>query len=149
LFGRATAYRSYFRFVATFPQIAHSPRSPGFDGKYRPQRQRCYSVGHGALTIFGHVEGELRASTVIIAEGAQMEGEVSAEELTIGGYVKGTIHANRVKLSGAAEDTAAERGILCPDVESGWLFAVSLWDFPNMSLSYSFTWHGSWCQMAQ
>jgi hypothetical protein len=51
--------------------------------------------------------------------------------------------------SGAAEDTAAERGILCPDVESGWLFAVSLWDFPNMSLSYSFTWHGSWCQMAQ
>ncbi|MGB7886655.1 MAG: hypothetical protein WBL55_09620, partial [Xanthobacteraceae bacterium] len=29
-------------------------------------------VGHGALTIFGHVEGELRASTVVIAEGAQM-----------------------------------------------------------------------------
>ena len=32
-------------------------------------------VGHGALTIFGHVEGELRASTVVIAEGAQIEGE--------------------------------------------------------------------------
>jgi cytoskeletal protein CcmA (bactofilin family) len=59
-------------------------------------------VGHGALTIFGHVEGELRASTVVIAEGAQMEGEVSAEELTIGGYVKGTIHANRVKLNSTA-----------------------------------------------
>ena len=59
-------------------------------------------VGHGALTIFGHVEGELRASTVVIAEGAQKEGEVSAEELTIGGYVKGTIHANRVKLNGTA-----------------------------------------------
>jgi cytoskeletal protein CcmA (bactofilin family) len=59
-------------------------------------------VGHGALTIFGHVEGELRASTVIIAEGAQMEGEVSAEELTIGGYLKGTIHANRVKLNSTA-----------------------------------------------
>ena len=26
-------------------------------------------VGHGALTIFGHVEGELRASTIVIAEG--------------------------------------------------------------------------------
>jgi hypothetical protein len=39
--------------------------------------------------------------------------------------------------------------ILCPDVESRWLFALSLWDFPNMSLSYSFTWHGSWYQMAQ
>jgi cytoskeletal protein CcmA (bactofilin family) len=59
-------------------------------------------VGHGALTIFGQVEGELRASTVVIAEGAQMEGDVVAEELTIGGYVKGTIHANRVKLNSAA-----------------------------------------------
>jgi cytoskeletal protein CcmA (bactofilin family) len=57
-------------------------------------------TGHGALTIFGHVQGEVRASSVVIAEGAQIEGEVSAEELTIGGYVKGTIHANRVSLSG-------------------------------------------------
>jgi cytoskeletal protein CcmA (bactofilin family) len=59
-------------------------------------------VGHGALTIFGEVEGELRASTVVIAEGAQMEGDVVAEDLTIGGYVKGTIHANRVKLNSTA-----------------------------------------------
>jgi cytoskeletal protein CcmA (bactofilin family) len=59
-------------------------------------------VGHGALTIFGHVEGELRASTVVIAEGAQMDGEVNAEELTVGGHVKGTIHANRVRLTSTA-----------------------------------------------
>src|ERR1700745_2618856 len=59
-------------------------------------------VGHGAVTIFGHVEGELHASTVVIAEGAKREGEVVAEELTIGGHVKGTIHANRVKLDGTA-----------------------------------------------
>jgi len=59
-------------------------------------------IGHGALTIFGHVEGEVRASTIVIAEGAQIEGEVSAEELTIGGYVKGTVHANRVKLNSTA-----------------------------------------------
>ena len=59
-------------------------------------------VGHGALTIFGQVKGELRASTVVIAEGAQMEGDVVAEELTIGGYVKGTIHANHVKLNSTA-----------------------------------------------
>jgi len=51
---------------------------------------------------FGHVEGELYASTVVIAEGAQIEGELVAEELTIGGRVKGTIHANRVKLTGTA-----------------------------------------------
>ena len=59
-------------------------------------------VGHGALTIYGHVEGELHASTVVIAEGAQMEGDIVAEELTVGGHVKGTIHANRVKLDSTA-----------------------------------------------
>ena len=59
-------------------------------------------VGRGSLTIFGHVEGELHASTIVIAEGAQIEGDVVAEELTIGGSVKGTIHANRVKLNGTA-----------------------------------------------
>ena len=59
-------------------------------------------VGQGAVTIFGHVAGELRASTVVIAEGAQMEGGLVAEELTIGGHVKGTINANRVKLNGTA-----------------------------------------------
>jgi cytoskeletal protein CcmA (bactofilin family) len=57
-------------------------------------------IGRGALTIFGRVEGELRASSVVIAEGAQMDGDVVAEELTINGHVKGTIHANRVRLGG-------------------------------------------------
>src|SRR5215472_986990 len=59
-------------------------------------------VGHGSLTIFGQVKGELHASTVEIAEGAEMDGDVVAEELTIGGHVKGTIHANRVKLDNTA-----------------------------------------------
>jgi len=59
-------------------------------------------IGNGALTIFGHVEGEVRASTIVIAEGAQMEGKVSAEELTVGGHVKGTLHANRVTLNSTA-----------------------------------------------
>ena len=56
-------------------------------------------LGPGVLTIFGHVEGEVRASTIVIAEGAQIEGKVSAEELTVGGYVKGTLHANRVTVN--------------------------------------------------
>jgi len=59
-------------------------------------------VGNGAVTIFGHVEGELHASTVVIAEGAEMEGDIVAEELTISGRVDGTIRANRVKLNGTA-----------------------------------------------
>jgi cytoskeletal protein CcmA (bactofilin family) len=59
-------------------------------------------IGHEALTICGHVEGEVHASTVVIAEGAQMEGDVFAEEVTVGGHVKGTIYANRVKLNNTA-----------------------------------------------
>jgi cytoskeletal protein CcmA (bactofilin family) len=59
-------------------------------------------IGRGALTIFGHVEGELRASSVVIAEGAKMLGDVVAEELTIGGQIKGTIYANRVRLNSTA-----------------------------------------------
>ena len=59
-------------------------------------------LAQGAVTIFGQVEGELRASTVVIAEGAQMEGDVVADQLTIGGHVKGTVHANRVKLNSTA-----------------------------------------------
>jgi len=57
-------------------------------------------TGQGALTIFGRVEGEVRASTVVIAEGAQMVGDVVTEELTVGGNIKGTIRANRVKVNG-------------------------------------------------
>ena len=58
-------------------------------------------TGQGALTIFGRVEGEVRASTVVIAEGAEMVGDVVAEELTVGGQVKGTIRAERVKVNGS------------------------------------------------
>jgi cytoskeletal protein CcmA (bactofilin family) len=58
--------------------------------------------GEGTVQIFGHIEGELRALTVLINEGAKVEGDVVADELTIAGQVKGTIHANRVKLNSTA-----------------------------------------------
>jgi cytoskeletal protein CcmA (bactofilin family) len=59
-------------------------------------------VGEGIVHVLGQVEGELRAITVLIDEGAKVEGDVVAEELTIGGMVKGIIHANRVKLNSTA-----------------------------------------------
>ena len=59
-------------------------------------------VGNGRLAIFGHVEGEVHASTVQIGDGAQVQGDIVADELTIGGRVKGTIRANRVKLNSTA-----------------------------------------------
>jgi len=59
-------------------------------------------AGEGTVNIFGRVEGELRASTVLISDGAHVEGDIIADELTIGGRVKGTIHASRVKLNSTA-----------------------------------------------
>jgi len=59
-------------------------------------------VSDGAVKIFGRVEGELLAVSITIADGAQVEGDVVAEDLTIGGRVKGTVHANRVRLNGTA-----------------------------------------------
>ena len=59
--------------------------------------------GSGAVQVFGRVEGELQASTVLIYDGAEVEGNVVAEELTVGGRIKGTIHANRVKLNSTAD----------------------------------------------
>jgi cytoskeletal protein CcmA (bactofilin family) len=58
--------------------------------------------GTGTVRICGRIEGELHASTILIDDGAQVEGEIVAEELIIGGRVHGTIHANRVKLNGGA-----------------------------------------------
>jgi cytoskeletal protein CcmA (bactofilin family) len=57
----------------------------------------------GTIKIFGRIEGELHGSTVVIAEGAEMEGDIVAEDLTVGGCVRGTIHAKRVRLIGSAD----------------------------------------------
>jgi cytoskeletal protein CcmA (bactofilin family) len=59
-------------------------------------------AGAGTVKIFGRVQGELHAATVLISDGAEIEGDVVAEELTVGGSVKGTIRANRVKLVSTA-----------------------------------------------
>jgi cytoskeletal protein CcmA (bactofilin family) len=53
---------------------------------------------NGPAQIFGRIEGELRASDLLISEGAQVEGTVIAQEVTVCGRVKGTIRAVRVKL---------------------------------------------------
>jgi cytoskeletal protein CcmA (bactofilin family) len=58
--------------------------------------------GAGTVKVFGRVEGELHAANVLISDGAEVEGDVVAEDLTVGGRVKGTIRANRVRLNSTA-----------------------------------------------
>jgi len=52
----------------------------------------------GPAQVFGRIEGELRATELVIGEGAQIEGSIQAQEVTISGRVKGTIRAIRVNL---------------------------------------------------
>ena len=59
----------------------------------------------GPAQVFGRIEGEVRASDLQISDGAQVEGSIIAQNVTVCGRVKGTIHAVRVKLQngGAVE----------------------------------------------
>lgn len=52
----------------------------------------------GPAQVFGRLEGELRASDLVIGEGAQVDGSVVAQDVTICGRVKGTVRAIHVRL---------------------------------------------------
>jgi cytoskeletal protein CcmA (bactofilin family) len=68
---------------------------------------------NGPAQVFGRIEGELRASDLLISDGAQVEGTVIAQSVTICGRVKGTIRAVRVKLQngGAVEGDIFHRSL--------------------------------------
>jgi cytoskeletal protein CcmA (bactofilin family) len=67
----------------------------------------------GPAQVFGRIEGELRASDLLIGNGAQVEGSVIAQDVTVCGRVKGTIRAVRVKLNdgGAIEGNIFHRSL--------------------------------------
>jgi cytoskeletal protein CcmA (bactofilin family) len=54
---------------------------------------------NGPAQVFGRVEGELRASDLMIGDGAEIEGNIVAQNVIVCGHVKGSIHAVRVALS--------------------------------------------------
>jgi cytoskeletal protein CcmA (bactofilin family) len=53
---------------------------------------------NGPAQVFGRIKGEVRASDLLIGDGAQIEGSVIAQDVTVCGHIKGTIRAVRVKL---------------------------------------------------
>ena len=79
----------------------------------------------GTLNVFGRVEGELHASVVRISDGAQVEGAITAQELTIGGRFKGTIQANRVALTSSAVVEGEIFHRLLAIEENAWFAGVS------------------------
>lgn len=94
------------------PAAAPAPTSPASAVAAQPDKASSISagmtifgkvIGSGDVKVFGRIEGELQASNVQICEGAQVEGNIVAEQLSIGGRVKGTIHAARVRLQSTAD----------------------------------------------
>jgi cytoskeletal protein CcmA (bactofilin family) len=68
---------------------------------------------NGPAQVFGRIEGELRASDLLVGDGATIDGSVIAQNLTVCGRIKGTIHAVRVKLQngGAVEGDIFHRSL--------------------------------------
>jgi cytoskeletal protein CcmA (bactofilin family) len=68
---------------------------------------------NGPAQVFGRIEGELRASDLLVGEGATVDGSVIAQNVTVCGRVKGTIRAVRVKLQngGAVEGDIFHRSL--------------------------------------
>ena len=68
---------------------------------------------NGPAQVLGRIEGELRASDLLISDGAHIEGSVIAQNVTVCGRVKGTIRAVRVKLQngGAVEGDIFHRSL--------------------------------------
>jgi hypothetical protein len=82
MFGKSKSVESWKAQSLQRPAFARSPTAP------QPN--------------YGLVEGEVNASNALIANGARIQGDIVAEELTVAGRVKGDIYALRVKLQATA-----------------------------------------------
>ena len=63
-------------------------------------------VSTGGVQVFGRVVGDIHAAHLVVGKGANVEGNVRAQDVVIDGAFKGTIHGNVVKL----QSTAAVEG---------------------------------------
>jgi cytoskeletal protein CcmA (bactofilin family) len=84
----------------------------------------------GQAQVFGRIEGELRASDLLISDGARVEGNVIARNVTVCGRVKGTIRAVHVKLQngGAVEGDIFHRSL---SIDENSQFEGSSWRVEN------------------
>jgi cytoskeletal protein CcmA (bactofilin family) len=82
---------------------------------------------NGPAQVFGRIKGELRASDLLIGDGAQIEGSVIAQDVTVCGRVKGTIRAVRVKLQdgGSVEGDIFHRSLSIDEIDENSLFEGS------------------------
>lgn len=56
----------------------------------------------GDIQVEGNVEGDIRAHTLVVGEGATVKGEVIAEEVVVHGRVVGRLRGLKVRLTASA-----------------------------------------------
>ncbi len=56
----------------------------------------------GAVNVFGRVVGDIHAASLMIEEGARVDGKVTVQDAIILGAFKGTLYGGNVKLQGTA-----------------------------------------------
>ena len=56
----------------------------------------------GTVQVFGHVTGDIQARQVIIGEGSEVEGKITAHDVVVCGTFKGTVRGHNVSLKDAA-----------------------------------------------
>ena len=56
----------------------------------------------GDLRVYGWVTGDVRSHTLIVEDGALIEGDVQAVQLVISGTVRGTVMATDIGVEGTA-----------------------------------------------
>lgn len=59
----------------------------------------------GDIHIDGTVEGDIRSQKLLVGEGSQVHGSITADEVRVCGTVVGQIHAKRVELTKSARVT--------------------------------------------
>jgi cytoskeletal protein CcmA (bactofilin family) len=102
--------------------VEHVAPRPEATMTRKPGPDSCIGAGmsivgkidcNGPAQVFGRIEGELRASDLLVGEGATIDGSVIAQNVTVCGRVKGTIRAVRVKLQngGAVEGDIFHRSL--------------------------------------
>ncbi len=82
------------------------PRSDGGAGKQSVIGTGLRVVGEiesaGNVRIEGHVQGNVRARTLVVSDGGRLDGNVDAEIAQIDGTVKGKVQAGTVVLGATA-----------------------------------------------
>jgi cytoskeletal protein CcmA (bactofilin family) len=114
--------------VAAAPAPAPRPAEPAPSPAVSPRAETICSIGAGTSIVgnitcdgpaqfYGHIEGEVRGSELLIGEGAEVVGNVIAQEVIVRGRIKGTIRAVRVKLqaTGAVEGDIFHRSLSIED----------------------------------